>query len=205
MGDPQASLASFQRAWSLDPRSRIIGNNMAWLLDGLGRRPEALELVQQVLGFAPDFPDVISLVMHLNILAGQCQAAELFGNQLASLLEKTVNATAVYLDLCQSDNPEDRANAIETILSWPSFEFSAPDHPTLSYPRDMTVLLVELGEYDSALALVKKSREQDLSFVLTQFRSNRTANSITFYCDPRFQALYECTGIPPLEGDDICN
>jgi len=32
-----------------------------------------------------------------------------------------------------------------------------------------------------------------------------TANGAKFYCDPRLQVLFETTGIPPMEGKNICD
>ncbi len=126
MGDAEAALIRYQQAWNLDPRSRIIGNNLAVIFYLLGRNQEASAMAQEVFRFAPDFPEISKVLMHLAIADGECEIAEQYGNRLAAVLKKTTNATPVYIDLCQSADPGARARAIETMVSWhrPQFFFS---------------------------------------------------------------------------------
>jgi TolB-like protein len=205
MGDPEAGLVSLQKAWSLDPRSRIIGANLALQLANLDRSQEALDVLSQIMAFAPDFPDTYELLMHFAIIAGDCASALESGNRLAKLLNKPADAIGTYLDLCQTDDTILRASAIETILNWSNSEFSDPNSPSLSYPEELTGLIIELGEFDAAFKLVEKYYtiypDFGLAYVL---RPKRTENGIIFYCDSRVQSIFEQRGIPQVEGEDIC-
>jgi TolB-like protein/Tfp pilus assembly protein PilF len=204
MGNTEAALVNYQKAWDLDPRSRITGNNFAVTLQYLGRRQEATAMANQVFRFAPDFPEISKVLMHLAISAGDCKAAEQHGNYLASVLNKTFNATPVYVDICQPADPQARADAIKTMLSWPSLEFSSPDDATLSYPEDIVFMLVGLGEFEPAAILTERKRDYYSHIVLTRLRNDRSANGTRFYCDPRVQKLFEEAGIPPMEGENAC-
>jgi len=205
MGDPEAALKESRQAWMLDPRSGIIGINYALILAALGRRQDAIAVAQEVVDFAPDFPEGLRVMMNLAINDGDCESVAEIGNHLAAVLKKTYNATPFYLDLCQSGNPQLRSNAIQTMLAWPGMEFSAPDQATLSYPNDLVLLLINLGEFESALILTEKYKDYYSHYVLTQIRGTRTANSIKFYCDPRVQMLVKESGIPPREGENLCD
>jgi hypothetical protein len=127
------------------------------------------------------------------------------GNRLAKLLNKPADAIGTYLDLCQTDDAILRASAIETILNWSNSEFSDPNSPSLSYPEELTGLIIELGEFDAAFKLVEKYYtiypDFGLAYVL---RPKRTENGIIFYCDSRVQSIFEQRGIPQVEGEDIC-
>ena len=203
-GDTQSSLNEYQQAWILDPRSRITGNNLAVTLHYLGRKEEARKIAGEVLSFAPDFPEVSKVLMHLAISDGDCKSVEKYGNHLVDVLKKTTNSTPVYIDICQSEDLELRARGIETILSWPSYEFSLPEEATLSYPEDLVFMLVGFGEFEAALEIARKNRDYYGHIVLTRLRNDRSANGLKFYCDPRIQELIEQTDVPPLEGEDIC-
>jgi len=205
MGDPETAVIESQQAWVLDPRSGIIGGNYALILNALGRRQEAIVVAQEVVDFAPDFPEGLRVMMLLSIFTGDCESAAQYGNRLAVVLRKSFNATPVYLDLCQAENPELRSKAIQTMLAWPDMEFSIPDQATLSYPQDLILLLIGLGEFESALVLTERYKDFYSHYVLTQIRGNRTVNGIKFYCDPRVQNLLEESAVPPFEGENICD
>jgi TolB-like protein len=205
MGNPEAALPPYQQAWGLDPRSGIIGTNLALILDTLERRADAIAVLQDVISFAPDFPEALRAMMHIAIADGDCKTAEEYGNRLASALKKTSNNTPVYLDLCQSEDTTRRDAAIKTILAWPALDFSSPDHAALSYPQDMVTLLIEMGLFEAALEISEKNLDYYSHIVLTTARSMRSANGVRFYCDARVQRLFAATAIPPAEGKNICD
>jgi TolB-like protein len=204
-GEPEEALTRVRQAWNLDPLSRIIGNNLAETLLLLGRWQEAISVAQEVIDFAPDFPQSLRVMMHLALVSGDCESVGRHGNRLVALLKKEVNATPVYLDICQSADPGLRRAAIETLLSWPSQSFYANDVAILSYPEDLIVMLVNLGEFESALLQADRDADYYSHVVLTRAGDMRTANGIKFYCDPRFQAILEKFGIPPVAGRNICD
>ncbi len=203
MGDINGSIAKYQKAWSLDPRSRIIGNNLAWRLNGVGRDREALKIAKEVLGFAPEFPDGLNLLFNLSILSGDCDAARPYLEKLVKVVGKTHNSTQVYMDLCQSDEPETRALAIQTMLAWSQHDFPDPEAPTLSYLWDMMILFVEFGEFDAAVQLLKAESVEPYDVMLT--RTRITPNGIRFQCDPRVIRLVEESGIPPSTHPAKCD
>ena len=205
MGDPEAAVIESQQAWALDPRSGIIGENYALILEALGRRDEAIKVAREVIEFDPDFTEGLRVMMHLSLYNGDCESAAEYGNRLAGVLNKTLNATPVYLDLCQAASPELRSAAIQTILGWGNLNFSSADNPTLSYPNDMVLLLVDWGEFESALILTERHKDFYSHYILTQVRGNRKVNGIKFYCDPRVQQLFKESAVPPFEGENICD
>ena len=205
MGDPQAGLVSLQKAWSLDPRSRIIGSNLAITFSNLGLHKEAVNLLKEVLGFAPDFPDALEALMHYEIGAGDCTNTLKYGNELSVMLNKVSNSTPVYVDLCQNSDPAIRARAIEDILSWPPLDFADPGNPSLSYQTELIIVMIELGEFETAIVLLEKNMIFDGGYVFTQFRARQTENAIAFYCDPRVQSLYEKYEVPDLEDENTCD
>jgi len=203
MGDSNGSIAKYQKAWSLDPRGRIIGTNLAWRLSGVGRDQEALQVAQEVLGFAPEWPDGLNLLFNLHIMSGDCDAARPHLEKSVKVLKKTQNRTQVYMDLCQSVDPETRALAIQTILTWQSSDFASPEAPTLHYVWDMMYLLTEIGEIDAAIQLLMMHSEEPFNLMMT--RTRITPNGIGLQCDPRVIQLFEQSDIPPSTHPVNCN
>jgi TolB-like protein/Tfp pilus assembly protein PilF len=205
MGKSQAGLPHLQKAWSLDPRSRIIGANLAWRLKGLDRIQESIDVLEEVRNFAPDFPDALLQLMHVEIINGNCETAREYGNELSNLLRKTVNSTPVYMDLCQRSDPALRASAVASILSWPPLDFSSVENRSLSYSPDLVHLLVELDEPDAAMALIEQNIGTTGPMLLTALKSEKSSRSINFYCDPQFQSLFETKGFPDYGRESICD
>ncbi len=194
MGDPQAALKMYRKAWSLDPRSRIIGLNLAWQLSGQGYSSEAERIARDVLVFAPDFPDGISMMMNLSILSGDCSGVRQYANKLINLLNKTASSPQVYMDLCQRREARLRASAISTLLAWPDYNFADPASPTLSYDYDLIDVLTELGELESAWKLIEGASES--AYILPFIRNRTTPNGVRLQCDPRVINATLEAGIP---------
>jgi len=205
MGNPQAGLVELQKAWDLDPRSRIIGSNLALTLSWLGRHQEAVDRLNEVLEFAPEFPDAVELLMHIEIGAGNCVNVSAYGNQLASLLNKTSNTTQAYVDLCQSSDLDARKHAVETILAWPTLDFPEADNPSLSYIIELAPVMIELHEFEAAIQLIEKNMSFGGDYVFRQLPARKSKNAVAFYCDPRVQAMYRKYDIPTLESGRACD
>jgi tetratricopeptide (TPR) repeat protein len=203
MGDPETGVTMYRKAWSLDPRSRIIGYNLAWRLFGLGQFDEAMQIAEQVMGFAPEFPDIINTFFLFNIMNGNCEDAKQYGDSLAGVLKKTINSTQTYLDLCQKEDRVRRTAAIETILSWPEIDFANPDNPTLSYELDLVSLFIEVNEFDSVWTLIQRSNEKPC--LLGWLRVHRTPSGTKFQCEPRVKQLVEQVGLPPVVQPFVCD
>jgi TolB-like protein/Tfp pilus assembly protein PilF len=204
MGDPEAGLAMYRKAWSLDPRSRIIGYNLAWRLEALGHRAEAMALADEVLGFAPGFPESLGQVFHFKMFDGDCAGAEPYGHRLAARLGKAAETVAVYMGLCQSGDAARRAAAVRAILEWPKMDFADPAHPSLSYDLDMVSLLVELDQFDAVLALFEAMPEERPG-QLAWLRTRLTGNAIRFRCDPRVRSIEGGLSLPPPVRPISCN
>ena len=202
MGDPEAGLEAYRKAWSLDPRSRIIGYNLAWHLWGLGLNAEAWQVINEVRSFAPDFAEILGLALVLNLVEGQCADAAETARHLASVLGKPEGSVQVYADLCQDEDPARRQRAVETILAWERPRFDDPGHPSLSYPIDLQVIFIALGDFDAYWRLF----EMELSpvYALGFMRTMRTENNIRLLCSERFQAAQTEHGLPPAIDPPDC-
>jgi len=203
MGDPEGELAMYQKAWVLDPRSRIIGYNLSSTLENEGFRGKALAVAHEVLSFAPDFPDGLGAIINFSIMDGDCSTAGEYAGRLVTALNKAENSTQVYLDLCQTENPALRASAIQTMLTWSENEFADPTFPTLSYDYDLISIFSELNEIDSAWKVLEKAT--DLPFLLPWIRSIRKPSARRFRCDPRVQQMIQEAGLPPAVHPVKCN
>jgi len=188
LGDPEASLAMARKAWTLDPRAANNSYVLALGLSGLGYDREAEQITQELLRYAPEHLFGLRVMLVLKILSGECASARQYGDKLAELLNKKVNSTQVYMDLCQQDNPAVRAAAVKTVSSWPLFALHNPAEPNLSGGGSMITLLTELGELDAAWQLLEKYN------TLAGIRTRITENGISLQCDPRVQKLAERLG-----------
>ena len=45
----------------------------------------------------------------------------------------------------------------------------------------------------------------DGEYVFIQLRARKSEDTITFYCDPRVQSLYEKYEFPALDDENICD
>jgi TolB-like protein/Tfp pilus assembly protein PilF len=203
-GDTDAGIATLKKAWNLDPRSRIIGSNLSSMLNLAGRREEALEVLNQVIEFAPDFPDALSFLVNMQIESGQCDSIEENTNRLVEMLNKTVNSTQVYLDLCQAGDPAARQEAIIQIQGWHPYDFPAPDNPTLSYAAELLSTLVALGAFDAAIDMMDKDTGPGNIYFFEQIRARNSEVFRDFYCDPRVRERFEQRGIPYLDNGGVC-
>ena len=203
MGDPLAGLASYQKAWSLDPRSRIIGYNLAYRLWALDRVDEAVNVVAQVLEFAPEFPDGLDLLMMLKITKGDCESAEMVAQRLAVALAKTNPDFEVYRAICQDRKPASRRQAFETMMAWPEINFADPDHPSLSYLPDVISLMIHTGNLDLVWPLIE-SEGEDAGDTVAWLRTFRTDNGIRLQCSPHMKEFELKFNIPAAVDPVIC-
>ena len=188
LGDPEASLAMARKSWNLDPRAPNNSLVLALRLSGLGYDREAEQITQEMLSYAPEHLFGLRQMLVLKILSGECASARQYGDKLAELLNKKVNSTQVYMDLCQQGNPAVRAAAVKTVLTWPLSAFYDPAEPNLSGGSSTITLLTELGELDAAWQLLEKYN------TLAGIRTRITENGISLQCDPRVQKLAERLG-----------
>jgi TolB-like protein/tetratricopeptide (TPR) repeat protein len=196
MGDPEAGILMLQKAWNLDPRSRIIGLNLSTFLDGLGQREEGIKVLHEVLAFAPDFPDAIAQLMLINMFEGKCDEAAVNSKRLAQLLNKQNPALEIYQDVCQSDDLAKREHALDVMMAWPEFDFASPTNPSISYIYDFLNILIRFGEHERVWLFFSTLEKEDVEGLLTGLRGFRTENGIRLQCDPRTDKMAQELGLP---------
>jgi tetratricopeptide (TPR) repeat protein len=184
-GDPEEERRQLQRAFELDPRSRIIGNNLAWSNLNLGRTDDAFRLVEQMKTFAPDYNENLELEFILLLVNGQREAAAEVGNRLAEKLNKRTPNLDPYLDLF-GEAPQ-REAASEVLLSWPRGSRTEPDSPSILYDYDLAYLLAIAGLNEPALELMTYVTKM-LPRIYSRFRWDPALAS--FNCTPGVQAIY---------------
>jgi TolB-like protein/Tfp pilus assembly protein PilF len=196
MGDPYKGIETYRKAWSIDPRSRIIGYNLAYRLLVVGELEEAFAIMEEVLAFAPEFPDGIDLMMILNMVNEDCEAAQGYAVQLAGLLNKQNTDFKSLQDICQRDDPDLRRQGFEDILSRPTFNFASNDDPGLFYEADILTLLIHYGYLDLLWPFIEDKVVGSGGW--TQWTQNfRTPNGIQAQCSPQFAAMVQRDGLPP--------
>jgi len=199
LGGPEEAVREMQRAFELDPRSRIIGSNLAWWNVILGRPDEAFRLLAQMETFAPDYNENLELEFILLLTTGQLEAAEVIGKRLADQLNKSAPNLGPYLDLF-GDAPQ-REAAAEELLSWPRHSRTTPDSPAILYDYNLTYVLVAASQYESALELLAYTAERQPRWV----RQLRVAPALSsFNCIPDAQAIYESIPFASAGRYDLC-
>jgi TolB-like protein/Tfp pilus assembly protein PilF len=199
LGGPEEALRELERAFELDPRSRIIGNNLAWWNLILGRSDEAFRIMAQMETFAPDYNENLELEFILLLTTGQREAAEVIGKRLADQLNKSAPNLGPYLDLF--GDASQREAAAEELLSWPRHSRMTPDSPAILYDYNLTYVMAAASQYESALELLSYTTKRQPRWA-RQLRVAPTLSS--FNCTPDAQAIYESIPFASAGRDDLC-
>jgi tetratricopeptide (TPR) repeat protein len=184
-GNPEEERRQLQRAFELDPRSRIIGNNLAWSNQNLGRTDDAFRLVAQMKTFAPDYNENLELEFILLLISGQREAASAVGKRLAEMLNKKAPNLDPYLDLFGEASQREAAG--EVLLSWPRRSRMEPESPSILYDYDLAYLLAIAGLNEPALELLTDVAKISPR-IFSRFRWDPALAS--FNCTPGVQAIY---------------
>jgi TolB-like protein/Tfp pilus assembly protein PilF len=198
-GNPEEGRRLYQRAFELDPRSRIIALNLALTLNLLGHTDEAFRTFEQMKKFAPDFNEGLELEFNLLLITGQREAAEAVGNHLAEVLNKKRPNVGVYLDLF-GEAPR-RERAAEELLSWPRVSRMDPDSPVMIYDSDLFYLMAAAGQDESALTVMADVAKSNAR-MLGQYRWATRLSS--FNCTPDAQAIYATLPFVSSQNDYAC-
>jgi tetratricopeptide (TPR) repeat protein len=198
-GDPEDAERQLQRAFELDPRSRIIGNDLAWWNLILGRTDDAFRLVEQMKGFAPDYNENLELEFTLLLISGQREAAEAVGKRLAEILNKKTPNLDPYLDLF--GDAAQREAASEVLLSWPRDSRMKPDSPAILYEINLLYVLAVAGLYEPALKIMAYLAKTDPRLLT---RTRAVSSLASFNCTADAQAIYASLPFPRLLVDYPC-
>ena len=186
-GELEAGLVSLERAAALDPRSLVIGQNLAWQLLVLGRDAEARAACERVLAFAPDYDGCLDTLALIALLRGETDVAE-------PLLERYV-ATAdlggqpLVKELVDAFGGRgDRDALAQRLAASGSRDFMERDKGVVLNSIGIPPMLMALGRSDLALAYLERmageaSDVTDWSMFMPGLDPVR--------CDPRFVALVE--------------
>jgi TolB-like protein/predicted Zn-dependent protease len=199
-GFVEEAAAAYRTGLELDPRSRIIHQNLAILLVVRGRFDEAAKLLENLDEFAPDYWDGMLARFLLYLASGQREAAEAAGNRLAGILGRTRNTVPLYLDLFFA--PERRAAAAE-ILTFPRGNWWDPDNPSLIDEYALPFALAAAGVHDEALSALRQSLERRRDFYPVALIRASTLTG-DFSCRPDVRAIYTELGLPPLPEPPDC-
>jgi tetratricopeptide (TPR) repeat protein len=197
----EEAAAAYRTALELDPRSRIIHQNLAILLVVRGRFDEARELLDNLEEIAPDYWDGALTRFLLHLMSGQREAAEVEGNRLAGILGRTRNTVPVYLDLFFS--VERRSKAAADILTFPQDNWWDPDNPSLIEEYLLPFALAAAGAPDAALSTLRQSLERQMDFYpVALVRSSAFTGE--FQCLAEVQAFFAGLDLPPLPEPQDC-
>ncbi len=198
-GDLEESLRQLTRAFDLDPRSRIIGFNLAFYNMHFGREDEALQALEQVKTFAPDFRETLGLEFMMLLISGQRDAAMVVGKRLAESLSKQKSHVKTYLDLFGAESQS--KGAAEELLDWPRDSRMDPESPALVYDFDLFFLLAAAGQHESALKLMPRIAKNTPRY-LGGLRWSVYLSS--FNCIPEAQAIYASLPFSGVHRENVC-
>jgi TolB-like protein/Flp pilus assembly protein TadD len=193
-GDLDAALKEYLIAYELDPRSRVIGANLAGVYQQQGNWAEAERVLLQISSYAPDYVFGWEALFEVYLRIGEMDNARQAGNRVAQLMQRNVNNVQVYIDLF-SDGEKKQA-AIEKMMSWPRSDWWSPDNPAL-LSEGLERPLAAVGAFEEARILLKELIDSDASNYT--YGGTRVDLTLTaFNCSEETQAIYASTNLPEL-------
>jgi TolB-like protein len=200
-GFVEEAVIAYRTGLDLDPRSRIIYQNLAALLVVQGRVDEAEKVLDNLDEFASDYWDGVLARFLLYLVSGQREAAEAAGNRLAGMLGRTRNTLPLYLDLFFA--PDRRAVAAAEILTFPRGNWWDPDNPSLIDDYALPFALAAAGAHDVALSALRQSLARQMDFYpVALIRASPLTGDFT--CRPDVAAFFAQIDVPPLPVPSPC-
>ncbi len=188
------ALRMYRRAVELDPRSRIIGNNLATTLLASGLTDEALDVLAGMEAFAPDYNENLEVEFMIRLVRGELDQARAVGERLSAVLGKRDSGLDVYISLFGPT--AGRAEAADSVLSWPRASRPDPDSPVLMYEFNLIQLLAHAGTDDQAVEVMRYVVPNEGS-LMGSIRANVALGE--FNCRADVRALYEQAGLKNQE------
>ena len=192
-GDLAAARAEYLAAYELDPKSRVIGANLAGIYQAEGNWADAERVILQLVSYAPDYAVAWQGLLYQYLMTGEMEKARQAGNQAARLLQRRENNVQVYIDLFS--DTEKRQAAVEQLKSWPKSDWWSPDNPAL-ISDGLEVLLAAAGAWPEARILLKELIEYASNYTYGMTRIDRSIAA--FNCSEETQAIYASSGLPEL-------
>lgn len=200
-GRVEEAITSYEAALALDPRARVIHQNLGILLTARGRFEEADEVLRNLETFAPDYWDGAQARFLLYLVSGRREAAEREGEHLVRILGRTRSTVPLYLDLFFA--PERRAAAVAEILAFPRDQWWVPENPSLVEVYAVPFLLAAAGAHDEALELMRWGVAHDGDYYSPALARAGTVTG-GFACLPEVRAFFAELGLPPLADEPKC-
>jgi TolB-like protein/Flp pilus assembly protein TadD len=192
-GDLDAARAEYLLAYELDPKGRILANNLANHYQAEGNWTDAERVLLQLVSYAPDYPSGWQLLLTQYLTTGEMDKARQASDKLAPLLGHNGNNVQVYIDLF-SDGEKKQA-AVDTVMSWPRDDWSNPDNPAL-LSEGLETLLAAAGAWTEARILLQELIDGYPAYTYAGVRVDRTIAA--FNCSTETQAMYRSSDLPDL-------
>jgi len=192
-GDHEAALQEYLLAYGLDPRSRIVGTNLAEHYMLMGQWADAERVLKQVLSYAPDFYYAHQVLFRLRLLTGDLADAREEGRIVARLLGRDEAAVQVYLDLFSEGDKKQAA--IGTVMAWPRKNWWREGNPSLDQYGEAG-LLARVGAWSEARTMLKEYVSHESVIIYATMRVDRTLAA--FNCSAETRAVYASAGLPEL-------
>ena len=192
-GDMDAARTEYLLAYELDPKARILGNNLAKHYQLEGNWGDAERVLLQLVSHAPDYADGWRLLLIQYLVTGEMEKARQVGEKLVRLLGGTENWVQVYIDLFS--NGEKKQAAVDTLMSWPRNEWASRGKPSL-LTVGTAILLAAAGAWPEARVLLQELIDNYPAYTYAGLRIDRTIAA--FNCSAETQAMYKASGLPEL-------
>jgi TolB-like protein len=192
-GDMDAALAEYLIAYELDPRSRIVGHNLANHYQQMANWKDAERILLQLVSYAPDYASGWQLLFYQYLRMGEMEKARQAGDQIARLLGRKENNVQVYIDLFSSGQM--KKAAVDKLMSWPLSYTWGPNNPNL-ITEGREKLLAAAGAWPEARIVLQELIANYPTYTYGGTRVNRSIAA--FNCSAETQAIYASSGLPEL-------
>ena len=203
-GDYEAARMLMEKALSLDPRSRIIGANLAWVWLTDNQFEPARAQLAATVSQHPDFPDGWEGKLTISMLMGDCAGVLEAAERLVKILHKEEDSSGTYVRLCEADTLQARQAILQEMLSWGPFDFHEPGSKHLGYDIDLWVIATELEAFDAATDLLEQMTIQWTSGDLAWLRNDQRPNAIRFNCTESALSMYREKNAAPARDANQC-
>jgi adenylate cyclase len=199
-GDPEAGLASLERARALDPRSLVVAENLSYALTGLERYADARSVCEKTLEFEPNYFQCELRVGTAELLRGRPGEARPFLVRAAQL----ANPSAVPLvnELVDAlEGRGDRQSMARRLAAFPLRSSLEKGSGNIFSDNEMPIMLMVLGAHDVALGYVERNSLEPYGGLDWAMM---TAALDPIRCDPGFQEASRRLAITDLRAAKLC-